>query len=388
MHISLLIIILLVVLAGSGLASTSDAPGRGPVPIVELVRSSAMRSTIDTVDAVIRCVLHGPSDVVELRLGSAASLQAGSGSKMHVEHRLKLDEHLSDWVAVDSGYHRVSGLKPGLYNLRVQARYPGQAWGEELWIHLHVEREHAASWWTYAVVAILVIPSAWYVARFRKKEKVRRQKEDERIRADERRRIARDLHDDVGSGLARIIVLSDAVAANDDTNHAAATIAETAREVIESVRTIVWVMKSENDSVAAMLSYIRDRVSELMRDHGIAFTCDDELPGTCTMQARSRWNVMMCIKEIATNIVRHSKATAVRMHVSCQRGYLSIRITDNGIGFSTDDVEAGGGLIHIPDRMLEIGGTAGIGSRQDEGTNILLVVPTDQHERIFGDTGQ
>jgi signal transduction histidine kinase len=183
-------------------------------------------------------------------------------------------------------------------------------------------------------------------------------------------------------------VLSDAVAAGGSSQETAAIIANTAREVIENVRTIVWVTKSENDSVDAMLSYVRDRVSELLRDHDVALIYEDEQPLIGVLNATARWNVMMCIKEIATNIVRHSKATAVRMYVSCQRGYLSIRITDNGIGFSMNLAEASGGLAHIRDRMLEIGGTAGIGSRHDEGTNILLIVPIEQHADIVNESVQ
>jgi signal transduction histidine kinase len=50
--------------------------------------------------------------------------------------------------------------------------------------------------------------------------------------------------------------------------------------------------------------------------------------------------------------------------------------------------EASGGLAHIRDRMLEIGGTAGIGSRHDEGTNILLIVPIEQHADIVNESVQ
>lgn len=383
-----LLLLLLIIPVDDGSASLLDVTAESPIPVVELVQSTEARTTTDTVDAVVRYVLHEASDAIELRLRSVSDNGKKQENIGAVEHRFKIEGMLSDWIMVDRGYHRVTGVKQGVYNLRVQARLPGKAWSKEVRIHLHVERPGGTSWLLYGLLTILIVPSAYYTRVLFRRRSLQRRQEYERIRADERRRIARDLHDDVGTDLARIVVLSDAVAAGGGSNETATAIAETAREVIERVRTIVWVMKSENDSVEAMLSYVHDRVSELLRDHEIAFTYENDQPMPCAMNGTARWNVLMCIKEIATNIVRHSKATAVGMHVSCQRGYLSIRITDNGIGFSIDDVEANGGLLHIRDRMLEIGGTAGIGSRQTEGTNILLVVPVEQRTQMEGELVQ
>lgn len=375
MGLYLSITILLVVMLRSGAASAFDGAVRGPIPIIKLVHSSVARSTTDTVDAVIRCVLHDPSDDVELRLGTKAGDEAGVLDGDTIEYRLKIEETLSDWIMVDGGYHRLSGLKQGVYNLRVQARHPGRVWGEELRIHLHVERRQRAPWLFYGLIAILAVPSAFYARLWYRRRATERQLAYDRVRADERRRIARDLHDDVGSGLARIVVLSDAVAAADESNQTAATIAVTAREVIESVRTIVWVMKSENDSAIATLSYVRDRVADLLQDHGIAFHFDADITPDCVMIEKVRWNVMMCVKETVTNIVRHSMAENVWMQISCSMGYISIHISDDGVGFDTEHVRVDGGLTHIRERMTEIGGTAGIGSRQEGGTNILLVIP-------------
>jgi signal transduction histidine kinase len=388
MHLFFFISIILVVIVSDATANAASTDGQRPVPVVKLVGSPKVRSTTDTVDAVISCLLEDSGDFIDLRLDAKP---AGGGEPFDrdvVEHRLKIDETLSDWIIVNRGHHRVSGLKQGVYTLRVQARLLGKAWSKEVRVHLHVEGREGTSWLLYGVLTMLVVPSAYYTRVILRKRASRRLREYERVRADERRRIARDLHDDVGSGLARIVVLSDAVAAGGSSQETAAIIANTAREVIENVRTIVWVTKSENDSVDAMLSYVRDRVSELLRDHDVALIYEDEQPLIGVLNATARWNVMMCIKEIATNIVRHSKATAVRMYVSCQRGYLSIRITDNGIGFSMNLAEASGGLAHIRDRMLEIGGTAGIGSRHDEGTNILLIVPIEQHADIVNESVQ
>lgn len=377
MHVFIVISILLVAVICDARAYPARTDAQHPIPVVELVRSPDVRSTIDTVDAVIRCVLHDAGDAVALRLGAKAERGATSRDVDAVEHRLRIDEVLTDWIIVERGYHRLSGLKQGIYNLRVQARYHGQEWGTEVRIHLLVERRQPVPWLLYGLLATLAIPSAYYGRLWMRRRAAAKQEAYDRVRADERRRIARDLHDDVGTGLARIVVLSDAAAAADGTNESAATIAETAREVIDRVRTIVWVMKAENDSASATLSYVRERVADLLHDHGITFHFNADLPSDCALNEKVRWNVMMCIKETATNIVRHSKANNVWMHVTCSKGYISVRMTDDGVGFDTDNVRAGGGLTNLRERMAEIGGTAGIGSREDEGTNILLVVPAE-----------
>lgn len=351
-----------------------------PIPTVRVGGSGLPVSASDTVHALVHHTLTYDQRHVDIQLGATVDSSTGNGHKP-VEYRIRIQPHHDDWIMVRGRALRVPNLGPGTYTVSAQARYAGMGWGKEVRVLLDVQAEPTPWPVIYGVLGLGIGLTAWSIRSVVQRRQQQRQQQDEQIRMAERRRIARDLHDDVGTGLARIVVLSDAVAAQQGGNPATAAIAETAREVIASVRSIVWVMKSDDDSLTSLLSYMKDKIGEVLGDHGMVFLCDDSLPNNLTLHSAARWNVMMCLKEIATNIVRHSKATHVHMRVSTVNGYLNMQITDNGVGFDHAAVSARGGLTHIRERMTEIGGTAGIGASPNEGTKILLVVPL---QRTYG----
>jgi signal transduction histidine kinase len=292
-----------------------------------------------------------------------------------VEYRARVLPTYAEWIKVPGRSLCIPDIAPGAYTVAVQARYPGTEWGKEVRMLLYIDAEEAPWYLVYTILGVSVVLMLWSARTVLHSRSATRAQELERVRMAERRRIARDLHDDVGTGLARIVVLSDAVASQHGADPTTATIAETAREVIENMRSIVWVMKTDDDSMTTLLAYMRDKIGEVLADHGIEFVYSESIVEDAALHSAARWNVMMCLKEIAMNIVRHSKATRVHMRVTSRYGYLNLHISDDGVGFDHVLVKSGGGLSHIRERMTEIGGTAGIGSYPEEGTKILLVVP-------------
>ena len=372
----LIIIGLLLTVASLEEVVASDANDSvvSPIPVVHVAAQGDHTHLPDTVHAVVQYTLSHDVPYVDLHLQPRV-LHGDTLYRRDVEYRAMVESFGEHWVKVVGYRLRLANPGAGTYTIRLQARYPGMSWGKEVRVLLNVNRSPMSTLSTYAILGLALILSGFGVAKTVRRYREQRVVEEEQIRLAERRRIARDLHDDVSAGLARIVVLSDAVAAQRESQDAAATIAETAREVIDNVRSIVWVMKSDDDSVTTMMSYVQEKIGELLADHGIKFVYEDEGCADCRLSAQVRWNVLMCIKEIAMNIIRHSGAETVSMTVSPGGGYLNVRICDDGVGFESAQTESTGGLGHIRSRMTEIGGTAGIGSRPGEGTKVLLVIP-------------
>ncbi|MBU3742392.1 MAG: hypothetical protein FGM24_08925 [Candidatus Kapabacteria bacterium] len=355
-------------------ASNADSSVPPPIPVVHVAGHGGQAKLPDTVHAVVHYKLTHDVPFVDLHIQTEA-LHGDAVHRHDVEYRAMVEPYGGNWMTVSDHRLRLSNLGSGTHTIRLQARYPGMAWGKEVHVQLDVEQSPLSTLSTYAMFGVAMLLSSWGVAKTLRHYREQRLLKDERIRLAERRRIARDLHDDVNAGLARIVVLSDAVAAQREAQDAAATIAETAREVIDNVRSIVWVMKSDDDSASGLMAYVRQKIGELLEDHGIEFVYAYDGCSDLRLSTDVRWNVLMCIKEIAMNIIRHSGAQTVFFTVSCIEGYLNVRICDDGVGFESSRTESAGGLAHIRARMADIGGTAGIGSRPGQGTKILLVIP-------------
>ncbi|MET0464840.1 MAG: 7TM diverse intracellular signaling domain-containing protein [Chitinophagaceae bacterium] len=194
----------------------------------------------------------------------------------------------------------------------------------------------------------------------------------------ERERISADMHDELGSGMTAIRLMSE-IARNkmkENTPVEIEKISHSADEVLNKMNAIIWSMNSGNDTVDNLVSYIRAYAIEYFEYTHIdcrIHTPDDIEPGELTGEKRR--NVFLCVKETLNNALKHSKATELRIDITINSS-LIIVIHDNGVGIATDKVrQFGNGLKNITKRMESIGGTYEI--KNEEGTVTTLKLPLD-----------
>ncbi|CQR53590.1 sensor histidine kinase [Paenibacillus riograndensis] len=207
------------------------------------------------------------------------------------------------------------------------------------------------------------------------------EKVEELTLANERQRMARDLHDTLAQGVAGLIMRLEAADAHMSQNHperaqeiirqsmqqARRTLAE-ARRAIDNLR-----LKSapEMDFKEA----IADEIEHFREATGIVVSTDYRL--NKRLSRLQMEHSLHIVKECLTNIARHAKADKVWVFVSTQNDKLIIEIQDNGIGFKTDDIgkDAGHyGLLGIKERVRLIGGEIYVNSNS-EGTRVKLETP-------------
>lgn len=277
------------------------------------------------------------------------------------------------WTATTAPEMHISRSDYGRYVIRVQARYGFGAYGPPSDVVLAVAAPIWRSWWFSGGSIALGGLGIWLLAIAVGRRRANRRFESERLVNEERVRIARDLHDDVGSGLAKIVIMAETVEAAEDPT-AARSIADTARQVIDSVRSIVWVMKATDNTLSHTVDYLRDVAADIMNECGIAFTVDVSVTDR-PIKAIMMRNLILSVKETMTNIVRHSKASAVSMRVWSDAKTLTVDIRDNGTGFEPGKNHRGSGMRNIHERMQELGGETIIDAGSDSGTHIRLVIP-------------
>ncbi|MBK7032753.1 MAG: hypothetical protein IPH49_05710 [Ignavibacteria bacterium] len=301
---------------------------------------------------------------------SAIALSASSP----IEYRYKVSGEHNTWVISQSGELQFSSLAPGPYTIVVQAHYKGGEWGKSTSFRVDVQYPFWQSWWFILALGASLSAVVWGVAVLVTKRRERQAHERERLLHEERLRIAKDLHDDVGTGLAKIVILSENSITDNGAAESSKVVADTARDVIDSVRSIVWVMKSTDESLRDALGYVGDKISDLFSDKGIAFTYHQQLTQDLPADMLTRRNIVLSIKECATNIVRHSKATTVRMTATLVGSDLVLEIRDDGVGYDTAHNGNGSGLANIEARMAELGGTMTVETQPGVGTRVILAI--------------
>ena len=254
------------------------------------------------------------------------------------------------------------------------------------------------SWWTLrrllilvgVLLAILVFTAVWITQLRRLVEQRTRQlqretRERERVERKhaleaERSRIARDLHDDLGSSLTEISVLASTGQHPQSGETASAnlfqTIAAKARRLIAALDVIVWAVDPEDNSLQSLADYVSGYAAEFFSHTNIA--CRFKVPVSfppITLEGRVRHDLLMTVKEALNNVVRHSEATEVEFRMSISDGHLEIDIADDGMGFEATAGRDGHGLKNLSARLLHLGGSCTVESRQGCGTTVSIRLP-------------
>lgn len=208
----------------------------------------------------------------------------------------------------------------------------------------------------------------------------RQRAERDRAIEQERSRIARDLHDDLGSRLTAINMLAmpnPGAALDLQASHERLhLISNRARTMVTTLDGLVWTVNPKNDTLAAMAEYLGSFAEELLAMTDIR--CQVDIPSAfppCTIPAQVRHNVLLAVREGLSNAVRHGRPHEVGLRLSISNAGLTVEIRDDGVGFDPARVKEGNGLGNLQERMRRIGGACGIQSAPGNGTTITLSLP-------------
>jgi signal transduction histidine kinase len=299
------------------------------------------------------------------------------------QYAYKMEGVDKDWVY--SGTRRYAAyphLEPGEYVFRVKGSNNDGLWNEEgTSIAISITPPFWMAWWfrTMGFIALLVSVggSIRYVEMKRLKKRIE-ELEHERALERERARISQDMHDEVGSSLSEIAILSE-LAKNTPAESAVRVqeISDLASEVIDNVSEIVWAMNPRNDTLDNLVAHIRRHAVKYLSLAQIQ--CTFEGPENVPphhLAAELRRNLFLVVKEALHNTVKHASAREVTVTVKLVNNSLEIHIADNGRGFNVDELtESGNGLGNMNKRMTDVGGALTLTSRPAHGTRVTLEVP-------------
>ena len=341
--------------------------------------------------------LKAPTDLRSLEIHFTAVDFSAPGE---VKFRHKLEGFDPDWVDDGSGRSARYGHLPyGRYRFSIAARRAEGAWQEakENFAFVVPAPFYLQPWaiGLFILAAVALVAGIVRIVSHRRLRFALTRLEQQQSLERERMRIARDMHDEMGSKLTKISFLSEHARVDVDPNVPLAdkigSIAQTSRELLQTMDEIVWVVNPRNDTLENLVAYLGHYCVEYFQNTSIE--CEMRLPQNIPhrpLSSELRHNVFLTFEEALNNVLKHSSATRVKVEMTMRADECEIKISDNGTGFELLPMletvrqrrgRGGNGLKNMCQRLMDIGGECLIASQPGSGTTVTMRIRLNSKSR-------
>lgn len=275
-----------------------------------------------------------------------------------------------DWTTSNNNIAAYNNLEPGTYTLWVKAANSKGDWtNEPISLTIRIAYPFYQTWW-FVLLCMLSLGGLVYgIVR----QRIKRIREKYQLR----NKIAADLHDEIGSTLTSINILSNVSQQAMELQPKQAKemlqqISEQSKTIQQSMSDIVWSIRPDNDKVDDLVTRMREYAAQTLEhlDIDASIVTDDELAAK-TLPMQHRKELLLIYKEAINNIARHAGATRVNVSLTNGSKFLQLHIADNG---KWKGATTGTGTRSMKARAVAIGGTLTI-VPSDTGTEVVATIP-------------
>lgn len=265
-------------------------------------------------------------------------------------------------------------LPPGYYTFKVKTRNQASDWSEPALFSFSITKPFWMHWWfiTLCVLAIVFVIYTIFKYRLNQLRKL----------LAIRTKISRDLHDEVGSTLSSINILSKVSQSNLEKDKGKTSvllqkITEQSEKIQQSMSDIVWSIRPDNDKLQNLVTRMREYLGQTAepKNMQVEFSTDEKiLNETITMERRQQ--VFLIFKEAVNNAVKYSQANKLSVFLEKEDHQIKLSVSDDGLGFDTEKISSSNGLKNMRERAKELKGTLHIQSSPGNGAIVELKCPT------------
>lgn len=372
--------------AGQYIRLSSDSP----------VALSPQFSEVEVYETLTPRLAFVRGDDSEIKFNQEVSVPAGT-------ERLRLDFHVpcedgsdpppiqwrlrgssDDWQPSSSLTAELLRPTPGRYVLEAQVRHSDGAWDQSTFsipvkVNAHFW-EIAAFWWSTGSGCLLLALTLTKETMRRREARRLAEIRHESALAEERARIARDMHDEVGARLSQIALMQDLIIRehplSETLRETLGDVAACTRRAAHALDQVVWAVNPLHDKLGELAGYLSQEASSYLGPLKIA--CRFDLPiqwPEVHVRAHVRNQLTLAFHEALQNIAKHAAATSVTLVIRYDPPKLSIRLIDNGCGLPETTSGSGkDGLANMRTRLKSIGGTCDLRCRDGTGTEVEFCV--------------
>ena len=288
----------------------------------------------------------------------------------NVKYRYILEGENNDWASATEHNFVTYDLKPGSYTFKVIAENTDGFWSKRPAVfHFKIKPPFWQTWWFATIIFLVVVAAARSVYRYQLSKAL----------AIEflRNKISTDLHDDIGSTLSTISILSE-VALNENekkSKRILGEINERSHVLMDKMDDIVWSISARNDTVGSLFVRVQQFAASVFEAKDIEYevTVPENIK-ELKLDMQRRQNIFLILKEALNNTIKYADCTLACINAECNGGLLKIEIADNGKGFDKATISYGNGLYNMQKRTEAMGGTILICSAPGKGTSVNLTV--------------
>jgi signal transduction histidine kinase len=188
-----------------------------------------------------------------------------------------------------------------------------------------------------------------------------------------RSRIARDLHDEIGSSLSGVALMIDMISNKksivEKDKAELLSVSSVIRDMVDSLRNVVWVINPERDKLESMVEWMKSIARTMLQN--IYYKIDVYvMDPNKIMSMESKRAILLLYKEALNNVVQHSGATIVAIHIEENAGHFRLIVEDNGVGFNQAQLSYGDGLKNMRYRAQQMRGILTVESKPGNGTKL------------------
>ncbi len=309
-----------------------------------------------------------------------ASLDYTNSMDNHYSYKLEgLDK---DWQNVEASMRMANytDLSPGNYVFKVKGSNNDNRWNTQgAEIKLTILPPFWVTWWFVSLCLMAAFVLLYYLSTIKYKNLLAMEKLKSRLAA--------DLHDNIGSGLTEISILSELAAKDVEqfphrSSQELKTISDISRHLIDGMSDIVWIVNPKRDSLYDLMIRLKDSYNDLLASIGIAFKTNnmDKLK-EIKLPIDFKQNLYLIFKEGINNSIKHSKCSKIFLDANVSGDILEISLRDNGVGILDEKYYFGNGMKNIETRAISIGGKLKWKSTS-EGTVIRFVGKVGRIQKI------
>ena len=297
-----------------------------------------------------------------------------------VRFKYRLDGFSQEWESDNSNRRMAlyTNLRPRNYTFRLRACNNRGVWSQpDTLMTFSIAPYFYQTTPFYAGCVLLLVALVWAVhhARLRALDRLRKLEQQHALDL-ERARISRDIHDDLGSRFLQISVLGEltqrTLAASNNPIAHLEKLRTTAGEAFQALDEIVWAVNPKQDSLAGLLSYLREFAPQFLAPAGIH--CHLDFPASVPnlrLAAQTRHDLFLAIKEGLQNVVKHAGAKEVTLRLTIEGKRLRFSIRDDGVGLAQNGHSMNGnGMANMRHRTAQIGGELTVLSEPGQGTEL------------------
>ncbi|HMU12962.1 MAG TPA: two-component regulator propeller domain-containing protein [Flavobacteriales bacterium] len=300
-----------------------------------------------------------------------------------VEYAFRDDADTS-WMSSASGVFSITLSEPGAHRLLVRSRLPDTGWSPIVTLDVEVLSPWYLTWWFRGLAGVTLLCMGMVLVRYLARRRLRAhmlRMEREKAQQEERRRIAADMHDDLGADISHLLLLARESAGSgtldpQDRDNLMA-VERYADGMVRKIDEVIWSLAPEDDRLLPTLRFIQRHTEEIAGAHHLAFRTIPINGSDRPYPSMLRRELFLLVKESLANIIKHTDVRTLRFEAVVSEDRFSITIEDDGRPLvSGHPTRNGHGQANMRHRLEKLSGEVRTEPVEPMGTRTIFRVWT------------